>query len=126
MDYIRKGHDVSINPIDNTIQISGVSTDDYADMAGATKRQRRILESGKQTYGGNNFSTKFRDAVYYAGGFNYDAAKAAASNKNKVNNGKIKIDYDTVNGKQVYSDNPSNKLIGPQIAAYLAYLGNEK
>lgn len=127
MDYIRKGHDVSINPIDNTIEISGVSADDYSDLYGATKRQRRILESGKPTFGGNNFSTKFRDAVYYASGFSGPTKSAETkSKKTKVSNGKIKIDYDTIDGVQKYSDNPSNKLIDPQIAAYLAYLGDEK
>ena len=127
MDYIRKGHDVSINPIDNTIEISGVSADDYSDLYGATKRQRRILESGKPTFGGNNFSTKFRDAVYYASGFSGPTKNAEnKSKKTKVSNGKIKIDYDTIDGVQKYSDNPSNKLIDPQIAAYLAYLGDEK
>lgn len=127
MDYIRKGHDVSINPIDNTIEISGVSADDYSDLYGATKRQRRILESGRPTFGGNNFSTKFRDAVYYAGGFSGPTKNAENKpGKTEVSNGEIKIDYDTVNGVQKYSDNPINKLIGPQIDAYLAYLGDEK
>ena len=127
MDYIRKGHDVSINPIDNTIEISGVSADDYSDLYGATKRQRRILESGKPTFGGNNFSTKFRDAVYYASGFSGPTKSTEnKSGKTKVSNGKIKIDYDTIDGVQKYSNNPSNKLIAPQIAAYLAYLGDEK
>lgn len=126
MDYIRKGHDVSINPIDNTIEISGVSADDYSDLYGATKRQRRILESGKPTFGGNNFSTKFRDAVYYAGGFSYNKDAASKSNKNKVSNGQIEVDYDTIDGVQKYSNNPRNALISSQIKSYLDYLSDNK
>lgn len=127
MNYIRSGHDISINPIDNTIQISGVSAEDYADLPGASKRQRNIVAEGRRTYGRNNWSTDFRNAIDYAGRFTYATPEEQQkSSKTKVSNGQIKIDYDTVDGKQVYSSNPSNDLIDPRIAAYLDYLSDEK
>ena len=127
MNYLRNGHDVSIDPISNTINITGVSSDDYADLNGATKRQRRILESGKPTYGRNDFSTNFRNGIYYAGQFSYSKdAPESKKEKIKVSNNPIEIDYDTIDGKQVFSNNPKNKLIEDQIKSYLTYLDASK
>ena len=125
--WIRSGVDANINTTDNTITFAGKTVNDYADLPGATKRQLNILASGKPTYGGNNFSTAFRNNIFSAGKFTFpDSEEQQKSNKTKVSNGQIKIDYDTVNGVQKYSSNPSNKLIDPQIKAYLDYLSDEK
>lgn len=125
--WIRSGVDADINTTDNTITFAGKTVNDYADLPGATKRQLNILVSGKPTYGGNNFSTAFRNNIFNAGRFTFpDSEEQQKSNKTKVSNGQIKVDYDTVDGVQKYSSNPSNALIDPQIKAYLDYLSDEK
>lgn len=125
--WIRSGVDADINTTDNTITFAGKTVNDYADLPGATKRQLNILVSGKPTYGGNNFSTAFRNNIFNAGRFTFpDSEEQQKSNKTKVSNGQIKVDYDTVDGVQKYSSNPSNALIKPQIKAYLDYLSDEK
>lgn len=117
---IRNGRNLTINTTDNTI--AGISSAEYANLPGVNKRQLNIVDSGRPTYGRNNWSTYFRDAVYNAGNFSWAEPEVEKPAKNKIHNGKIYIDYDTIDGKQVFSTNPSNNLIDPQIKSYMDYL----
>lgn len=126
-DNIRNGNNIRINNSDNTIVVGNSGAEIYSNVPGANKRQLNIITTGKPTYGGNNFSTIYRNQVYNAGKYHINDSNSKESNKNKIKVGPINVNYDTIDGKKVYSiSNPNNALIDPQIEAYLSFLGDEK
>ena len=52
--------------------------------------------------------------------------KSEASSKNIAHNRKANFDYDTIDGKQVFSTNPINGLITDRFKSYLDWLSDEK